>query len=1021
MATDKKYWKGLGEINNEVSTEELASREFAQDLPTAEFLGNDDLESTSTSRRDFLKFMGFSTAAATLAACEAPIQKSIPYVVKPEESIPGVPSYYASTFNDGYDFAHVLVKTREGRPIKIEGNEMSPFGNGTNARVQGAVLSLYDKNRVQFPMLGSDQITWGDVDGGIGNEIKRRAERGEEIAILTTSLNSPSRRALIEEFAAMYPTVKVYEYDAVSYSAILDANNAIFGKRAVPMMHLDKAEVIVGVNADFLGEWLNVGNEASYIANRDPRKGKMSRHIQFETNMTLTGANADKRVRIKPSEQGALLVDIYNAVASKTGNAKLPGGGSAHADIAAKVADELVAKRGKSVVLAGNNNEDIQKVAIGINMMLNAYDMILDHKQSMVAKRGDDKAVNQLIGDMKAGKVGALLVNNVNPVYSLPNGADFKAALENVGLKVYFTLTADESAEGMDYILPLNHFLESWADGEAVEGVYSLTQPTINPLFDTRHFEDSLLAWMGKEPNYYNYLRKNWESTVLTNSLTATWNTVLHDGIFAPVFASEFTMPAMADLSASARAASSMKGGQMELELYTKAGIGDGRGANNPWLQELPDPITRASWDNYLTVSRADAEAMGLVNENVSNGALNGSYVKLTVNGVSLENVPVMIQPGQANGTVGLALGYGRTQAGKAADGVGVNAYALYNGMNTSQMDVTIEKMDGMHEFACIQLAHTMMGRSIVKETTLADFIKDPKSGNPDIEFETIEGKTPVSQVDLWQDFDKTTGHWWNLSIDLNSCIGCGACVVACQAENNTPVVGKEEIRKSRDMYWLRIDRYYSSDMNEDRAEEEGKGAIDMYLEMEDPSADPEVVFQPVMCQHCNHAPCETVCPVGATAHSAEGLNHMAYNRCIGTRYCANNCPYKVRRFNWFNYAGNDMFAEVNPSMDDLGRMVLNPDVTVRARGVMEKCSMCIQRTQLGKLQAKREGRPIVDGEFTTACAGACSTNAIVFGDINDKKSQVAQLLEEPRAYHLLEEVGTKPSVFYHTKVRNKA
>jgi molybdopterin-containing oxidoreductase family iron-sulfur binding subunit len=457
--------------------------------------------------------------------------------------------------------------------------------------------------------------------------------------------------------------------------------------------------------------------------------------------------------------------------------------------------------------------------------------------------------------------------------------------------------------------------------------------------------------------------------------------------------------------------------------------MGDGQQANNPWLQEFPDPISRVSWDNYLTVSAVDAESMGLTNEHVANGGLDGSYADVTVNGVTVKNVPVLIQPGQAKGSVGLSFGYGRTAGLKDEMKTGVNAFPLYQNFNTSQ-SVSVKAASGTHEFACVQLQNTLMGRGdIIRETTLEIFnTKDKDYWNPIPMVSLNHVETPVTSpdVDLWDSFDRSIGHHFNLSIDLNACTGCGACVIACHAENNVPVVGKSEIRRSRDMHWLRIDRYYSSEEsfegdNTKKEEFSGlwgdKGSLGGFGEMENPADNPQVAFQPVMCQHCNHAPCETVCPVAATSHSRQGQNHMAYNRCVGTRYCANNCPYKVRRFNWFLYNQNDEFDyHMN---DDLGRMVLNPDVTVRSRGVMEKCSMCIQMTQKTILDAKRDGRVIKDGEFQTACSAACSSGAMVFGDINDKESKVAELTHDNRMYHLLESVGTKPNVMYHTKVRN--
>ncbi|MBD3661046.1 MAG: 4Fe-4S dicluster domain-containing protein, partial [Arenibacter algicola] len=465
----------------------------------------------------------------------------------------------------------------------------------------------------------------------------------------------------------------------------------------------------------------------------------------------------------------------------------------------------------------------------------------------------------------------------------------------------------------------------------------------------------------------------------------------------------------------------------MELNVYFKVGMGDGQQASNPWLQEFPDPITRVSWDNYVTVSKADAEKLALVNENVADGGLNGSYVKLTVDGVALDGVPVIIQPGQAPGSLGLSFGYGKTVGMKSEMQTGVNAYALYKDFSNIQ-SVSIEKSAGMHEFACVQLHKTLMGRGdIIKETTLEIFnTKDAKEWNVVPVVSLDHQEVPATTVDLWDSFDRSIGHHFNLSIDLNACTGCGACVIACHAENNVPVVGKAEVRKSRDMHWLRIDRYYSSEdtfAEDDTKKEEfdglfgDKGSLGGFGEMEDPSTNPQVAFQPVMCQHCNHAPCETVCPVAATSHGRQGQNHMAYNRCVGTRYCANNCPYKVRRFNWFLYNENDEFDyHMN---NDLGKMVINPDVTVRSRGVMEKCSMCIQKTQKTILDAKRDGRVVKDGEFQTACSAACSNGAMKFGDVNDAESEIVKLKESNRMYHLLEHVGTKPNVFYHVKVRN--
>lgn len=1008
MATTKKYWKGLEELSDDPAIESLKHNEFAEQLPTAEFLGDkENLEESSTSRRDFLKFLGFSTAAATLAACEAPVIKSIPYVVKPEEIIPGIPNYYASTYADGHDYASVLVKTREGRPIKIEGNPEAGSGS-VNARIQASALSLYDSTRLRTPLISGEEASWSAVDAKITDKLETVAASGKQVVVLTGTILSPSTKAVLADFGKKYTNLKHVTYDAVSYSGMLEANTASFGVNALPSYHFNKAEVVVSFGADFLGNWLDVDFASQYAELRNPKKKMMSRHIQFESNLSLTGSNADTRVMLKPSEQSAAIANLYNAIAKKLGRATVKAAAYSKEKSIDQAAKELLAAKGKSLVVTNSNDANVQLLVNAINNMLGNYGRTIDLSTPSYLKQGSDADLKALMADMKSGKVGALLLgSNTNPAYTLANAEAFVKLLSKVDLTVSFSLYNDETASHMQFVCPDNHFLESWGDAMPKAGHYSLQQPTIRPLFDTRQMQDSFLKWSGASQNYYDYLSSYWKSNILGAS---SWNKTLHDGVFVKNTTVDVASFA-ADVNAAANAVSKVKAGKFEIELYEKVSIGTGSLANNPWLQEMPDPITKNTWDNYLTVSKSTADALELTNWNVSNGALNGDRVNITVNGVTMNNVPVLIQPGQAKDTFGLALGYGRN-VGKEQNIVGINAFPLMNGTSNASFDVKIEKAEGEHFFAATQLHHTMMGRAIVKEATLADYIKDSKAGNPDVLLQTHEGKKPVDKVTLWEDHEKGV-HFWNLSIDLTSCIGCGNCVVSCQSENNVPVVGKEEVRKSRDMHWIRIDRYFSSD-EEDKVKDDR--SFDL---MEDASENPEVVYMPVMCQHCNHAPCETVCPVAATTHSSEGLNHMAYNRCIGTRYCANNCPYKVRRFNWFNYSENDAF---NFNMnDDLGKMVLNPDVVVRTRGVMEKCSMCIQRIQYGKLEAKKGRRKVVDGDIQTACSSVCPTNAIVFGDAQDRSSKVAELKEDERSYHLLEELDTQPSVFYQTKIRNKA
>ncbi|WOC40869.1 TAT-variant-translocated molybdopterin oxidoreductase [Polaribacter sp. HL-MS24] len=1029
MASIKKYWKSVEELKDSSVIETLSKNEFVEPIPTDEFLGDKEtLETTSTSRRDFLKYVGFTTAAASLAACEGPVIKSIPYVVKPNDIIPGVADWYATTIADGYDFANVLVKTREGRPIQIMPNK--DVHGTTNARVQASVLSLYDERlRLKEPTKGGNAISWADADAEIGATLAELKAQNKPVVLLTGTLASPSTDKIVKEFTAAYPNVKHVVYDAISESGAADAFEATFGKRALPNYHLDKAEVIVSFGADFLGDF-HGGFEKAYVAGRKPENGSMSYHVQFESNMSLTGANADKRLVVKPSDQVFALLNLYNAV---SGNKVASKATSKDAEIL-KVAAALKKAGPKAVVITGLNDINAQLIALEINRILKSE--IIDVVQTLNIRQGNDTAVAQLISDLKAGKVAGVISYNVDPVYSLANGNEFAEALKNK-LSVAIAVENSDTVAASNYVLPATHFLESWGDVSISEGNYSLVQPTIQQLFKTRQLQEILLQWSGNTTSYYDYLKSFWASQILGGS---SWSTALHNGFFSKEVSSNVTMKEISVSDVAAKLFSSVKASELELVLYATTGLGDGKQANNPWLQEFPDPITRAAWDNYITMSMADAKRLDFTNPIKDNGAIDGDYANITVNGVTLTNVPVLIQLGQAPGSIGLALGYGRTLGLKEEMQVGVNAYPLYKDGKTVQYGVSIEKVSGTHKFACTQVQKTIAGRhDILKEVSLKDYVniepKDHKNGwnipaMVSYDHQEVEAKS----IDLWAEHNREIGHHFNLSIDLTSCTGCGSCVVACHAENNVPVVGKNEVRVGRDMHWLRIDRYYSSGVEEEYREatgheptspkvrkfatdELGLSRAEMYAAIETEAENPQVTFQPMMCQHCNHAPCETVCPVAATTHSRQGQNHMAYNRCVGTRYCANNCPYRVRRFNWFNYSNNNEFDfHMN---NEYGKMVLNPDVVVRSRGVMEKCSMCIQMTQATILKAKKEGRKIEAGEFATACSSACTTGSLQFGDVNNEKEIVTQLAADKRAYHVLDYLQTKPNVVYQVKVRN--
>ncbi|MFV0237353.1 MAG: TAT-variant-translocated molybdopterin oxidoreductase [Flavobacteriales bacterium] len=1018
MASNKQYWRGFAELEDNTLIEKLeTSNEFPENLPTDEFLGNKEgLDTTKTSRRDFLKFVGFSTAAATLASCEGPVIKSIPYVVKPEDITPGVANYYATTLMNNGDFASVLVKTREGRPIKIEVNDTAKYFGLSSARIQGSVLSLYNSERLKTPFIKGKEASFSEVDKFVTSGLAKAVEAGKQIVILTPSYPSPSFKKLVKDFKVKYPTAKQVIYDAVSDSAAIDAYEEFSGTRALPFYALEKAKLVVSFGADFLGDWNGGGYEKAYASSRKPGKN-MARHIQIEANMSITGANADTRFPMKPTNVEKTLAHVYEILT----------GGNSTDKIASAIAQEIKTAGSNAVVLVEGSKE-AHSIGYAINALINSQ--VVNTSKAVLIKESNDKTFNQFVTDLKARQIGAVLNFNTNIVYSYPEASEIKAALKKVDLTVSFNLLRDETSEVMNVLVPSTHWLESWGDANPVTGSYTLTQPTIRPLFKgIRQFEESLMKWSGIEGTYYDYLKANWDETILAKSSVSKFNKALYEGVIETSDAFVTETSAISVETAVSKL-SSIKAGITELSLYTKAGIGNGTEFHNPWMQEFPDPISRTSWDNYVTMSYADAKEHGLLNTHEMNGAMNGSYINLTVGKTKIEKIPVLVQPGQAKGSLGLALGYGQkspklAEAIGEKDTIGVNAYPAYKDFNKSQ-SVSFEKVGGQHGFACIQLQNTLMGRDkIMREVTLADFINEKSEvWNPVETLATHNGKEHVSTIDLWTSFDRSNGHYFNMSIDLSACTGCGSCVVSCTAENNVPVVGKHEIRVSRDMQWLRIDRYYSSESTFKGDAEQSDNFSGLsenlsgYGELEIPQAEnPQVAFQPVMCQHCNHAPCETVCPVAATSHGKQGQNQMAYNRCVGTRYCANNCPYKVRRFNWFNYANNDQF-DFNMN-DDMGRMVLNPDVAVRSRGVMEKCSMCIQMTQATILKAKKEGRAVDVDEFKVACATACPTNAIVFGDINNEKDEVYAKLQDKRQYYLLEHIGTKPNMFYQVKVRN--
>lgn len=1059
--SQKKYWKGLEELQNTAAYQDVVKNEFKEELPFADV--NESLLNATTPRRDFLKYLGFSTVAATLAAsCEMPVRKVIPYAIKPEEIVPGVANYYASTFVDGGDYCPVVIKTRDGRPIKLEGNELSSITKGaTTARVQASILNLYDKARLRQPYADGHEATFDAID----RRVKEGLAANGNAYLVTGSILSPTTKDVINQFIAKYPAAKHIVYDAMSYSGMLLANEASYGQRALPSYHFDKAKTIVSLDADFLGTWLAPGEfgkaygQGRKVSARNP---VMNRHYHVEPAHTITGANADYRATCRPSEMGAVVVALYNAV---TGGAAPAFASKKLNELITKAAADL--KQGNGLVVCGSNDVACQTVVNAINSTIGANGTTINWALTCNYRQGIDADMVNLVAEMNAGRVGAVLLHNVNPVYDYFQGPQFASGLAKVPVTVSFAERMDETAQKCKYVVPGHNFLESWGDAEPKPGYYSLMQPGIAPLFKTRAWQDSLLLWAGAATTYGDYWKQYWTAKM---GGQAGFDKALQDGIVEP--AGEMPMGGGAFAGNVADAISKIQakkaGTGMELVVYQKVSMGaGGQWSNNPWLQEMPDPITRATWDNYACVSPKKAKELDAELTSITEVVNDKKVIKIKgANGVEF-TLPIIVVPGIHNDVVAVAVGYGRNEkVGRAAANTGKNMFPMltFNGQTFDyNQNIAVTGTEEVYEVGQVQTHMSYEGRAIIHEYTLEEFIKDPghllgerkaeighyanlpwehhaeeghgaathdenasTHGNVN---QTDSGHTavvlPLEQAQiatekreleegyrengtLYPDYEHPGLHW-GMSIDLNTCLGCGACVIGCQAENNVSVVGKTHVLKSQEMHWLRIDRYFSG--------------------MPDDPDTIQTVFQPMLCQHCDNAPCENVCPVSATNHSSEGINQMAYNRCIGTKYCANNCPYKVRHFNWMDWNGADCFDDNlyedgrrDDMNDDLTRMVLNPDVTVRSRGVMEKCSFCVQRLQDAKLTAKKEARPLRDGEARTACQQACATDAIVFGNVNDKESAIYKLRnqEQPeRVFYVLEHLHTLPNINYLSKVRN--
>jgi Fe-S-cluster-containing dehydrogenase component/anaerobic selenocysteine-containing dehydrogenase len=995
---DRYYWKALEE--KEGGPEFLKSAaELAQ------------IEPRQFRRRDFLKAAGFTVGMAVATGCSrAPLQKAVPFLSQPEGIVPGRSLYYASTCAGCSAGCGILAKVRDGRPIKLEGNPQHPISRGgLCATGQASILGLYDSQRLQHPLKAGSKTTWETVDREIAAPLASLRSEGGAVRFLSGTITSPSAATAIQDFLKTFPDSRHVVYEPLSNSALLDAYEQTHGSRVLPRFHFDKAEVIVSVDADFLGTWISpVEYTAAYRAGRDLESKRVSYHVQFEPRMSVTGSKADQRFAVAPGDLGVLLTDLARLVSQKAGvavNWAEPDAPAVSIAFLNQLADQLWRARGRSLVVSGSQDVPQQVLVNYLNHLLDNYGTTIDLERPSLQAQGNDRELDRLVGDLQAGKVQALFVHGVNPVFDLPNGDALAEALRKVPLLVSVAQRLDETTELATYVLPEQHFLESWGDTEAIGGTISLSQPTVHPFGETRSLLEILSVWSGKPKPGYELLRGYWQTQIFPrqkkeSNFDAFWDRSVHDGYAEvephPVKTKPWNARAVQPILRSTADANTLA-----LVLYPTVAMLDGRNSYNPWLHELPDPISKVTWDNYASLSPAAAQKLGVS---------EGDVIRVTATevGKSLE-LPACIQPGQHNHVVAVALGYGSKLSARFANigpqwmdaipSVGDNGLIGQNAAPFIQLrdgalryaaaTVTVQRTGKHRELACTQTHNTLTvpakltppgsgPRPIIQETTLAAFLEDPHSGVED----------EAEKEDLWPTDHPYTGPRWGMVIDLNACTGCSSCVIACQVENNIPVVGRDEVRRNREMHWLRIDRYYT---------ETAGGEL-------------EVAYQPLMCQQCENAPCETVCPVLATVHSEDGLNQQVYNRCIGTRYCANNCPYKGRRFNWFNYAHDDQ----------LQNLVLNPDVTVRSRGVMEKCTFCVQRIQEGKIEAKRRGEKIKDSAVQTACQQSCPAQAIHFGDLNDPNSRVSKMMADPRRYRVLEELNVRPAVGYLTVVRNR-
>lgn len=1005
----KNIWKSVKEYQEDPEVLKAKLNEFQEGV-TDDFNPN---EMNTFSRRKFLAVLASSTAfAATACTNYRDKGEIVPYVERPEEILPGKPTFYASTFAHNGQSYGVLVKTREGRPIKIEGNPDDPINRGKIPSIAHAsILNLYDPERLQFPKVKDRKTSWKKINLELIDKIKANSP-AKEISLITSSNTSPTTMKVIEEFKEKFFNVKVYTNQLVNNNNRKKAWKKSFNQDLLPAIKWDKAHVILSLESDFLGKDGNtVEARRLYISGRDvANTNSLNKLYSVEAGMSLTGMNSDIRLRLKPQLQYNFIAALINElimlgsiskeqidpyvldIIKKDSLEKIAKNNLLDIAKLKELAKELGANKGKSIVHAGDILPVETHLLVNLLNELLQNQNLYNYNDAFVShdKFSDSSEIKELVDNMNSGNVGIIIHLDSNPVYELPSELGYENALANVDTVISLSELPNETTSVSQYVLPLHNFLEAWGDHQVRNSLVTLQQPLISPLFDTQQKETILLNWIHGESEevdrYHTYLKNTIKESVYNQgdyaaSFETFWFSILHDGV-VKVTSNKVDYVTIDQSIIPKKKNNETKG--LTLLLHNNYSFGTGQYANNGWLQELPHPISKVTWDNYAAIASATAEQYNISNNDV---------IKVSVNDKEI-SLPALIQPGMAENTIVIEMGYGRTNSGEVANEVGFSINTLLSADDLSQYifdEVSITKTDEEYELASTQEHHSLDDefikdfhriRQIIQEGTLEEY-----KSNPNFLKEHKHEIFSITESHEYKD------EKWAMSIDLNKCLGCSECITSCNVENNVPIVGKDQVSRGREMQWLRIDRYYSGTPEE-----------------------PIVSTQPMLCQHCDDAPCENVCPVNATNHSPDGLNQMAYNRCVGTRYCANNCPYKVRRFNFYDFRDN--FADSHYD-NKLINLVHNPEVTVRSRGVIEKCSFCIQTIMEVRETAIREGREILTDEIKTSCQTACPTEAIVFGDSNNPDSAVKKNREHELSYHVLEELNIKPNVTYLAKIRN--